>query len=269
MALAEELLDDNPPVLRSDKNGVATLKLNRSGNVNTLSTEMLAALQGTCEVIAEDRSVRAVVLASTGHVFCAGHDLKEMRAHPEEEFQRELFSRCGRMMVFMHEMPQPIIAKVQGVTSAAGCDLVANCDLAVASEKARFSTCGINLGLFCTPPGVSYGRVLPRKHALDLLMTGDSIPAREALKIGLINRVVPADELDSATNDLAEELAAKDQDAMALGKRAFYQQIEMSMADAYEFSARETARNMTFDQTKETIDDFLGKRRPLLCKVRL
>ncbi len=269
MALAEELLDDNPPILRHDADGIATLTLNRSGNVNTLSSEMLTALQNTFEAIAADRSVRAVVIASTGHVFCAGHDLKEMRANPAEEFQRELFSRCGRMMIFMHEMPQPIIAKIQGVTSAVGCDFVANCDLAIASDKARFSVCGINLGLFCTPPGVSFGRVLPRKHALDLLMTGDSIPAREAERLGLINRAVPLDELDREVDDLAHDLAAKDPDAMALGKRAFYQQIEMTMADAYQYSARETARNMTFDGTKETIDDFLGKRRPLLCKVRL
>ncbi len=269
MALAEEHVDDNPPVLRNDDDGVTTLTLNRSGNVNTLSNEMLGALRSALEAIADDRSVRAVVLASTGHVFCAGHDLKEMRANPAEDFQRALFSRCGSMMIFMHQMPQPIIAKVQGVTSAVGCDLVANCDLAVVSEKARFSACGINLGLFCTPPGVSYGRVLPRKQALDLLMTGDSINAREAQRIGLVTRVVPADQLDAATDELARDLAAKDPDAMALGKRAFYQLIEMSMADAYEFSARETARNMTFENTKETIDDFLGKRRPLLCKVRL
>ncbi|HWP66823.1 MAG TPA: enoyl-CoA hydratase [Candidatus Limnocylindria bacterium] len=249
-------------VLRHDADGVATLTLNRPSTLNALSSDMLAALQSALDRLADDPSIRAVVLAAAGKHFCAGHDLNEMRAHPEEGWQRALFTRCNAMMLSLVRLPQPVIARVHGAAVAAGCQLVSMCDLAVASEQARFALPGIKSGLFCTTPGVGVARNLSRKHAMELLLTGEPIDAATAERWGLVNRVVPAAELDAAVGRLAATIAGHSRAVNALGKRLFYEQIERSMAEAYEVAADGMACNMTMDDAAEGIDAFLAKRPP-------
>ncbi len=252
-----------PILIREDAGGVCTLTLNRPEQYNALSEAMLAALQDAFDAIASDDSVRVVVLAARGKAFCAGHDLKEMRARPEQAYYEALFKTCSRMMMSIIHLPQPVIARVHGIATAAGCQLVATCDLAVASSEASLGTSGINVGLFCMTPGVALARKVKRKDAFELLFTGDIIPAERACELGLVNRVVPPQELDGAIAALAETILDKSQAAVAAGKRVFYQQIEMGLDAAYELASVEMARNMMFHDAGEGIDAFIGKREPV------
>jgi len=249
-------------VERHDAGGVTTLTLNHPETLNALSSAMLAALETALDELGADEGVRAVVLAAAGKHFCAGHDLREMRAHPEEAWQRDLFARCSRMMLSLVRLPQPVIARVQGAAVAAGCQLVSMCDLAVASDAARFALPGVKSGLFCTTPGVGVARNLSRKHAMELLLTGDLIDAGTAERWGLVNRVVPPGELESAADALARTIASHSRAVNALGKRLFYEQLERGLADAYDLAGAGMACNMTFDDAAEGIEAFLGKRTP-------
>ncbi len=249
-----------PPVLREDNNGVATLTLNRPKQYNALSEVVLAALQTELDSIAADDSVRVVVLAAKGKAFCAGHDLKQMRANPDQDYYTSLFKQCSRMMLTINQMPQPVIAKVQGIATAAGCQLVAACDLAVTVDTARFATSGIRVGLFCSTPAVAVSRNLSRKQAMEMLLTGDFIDARTALQQGLVNRVAPAEELDTAVQGLVEAIVSKSSVAVATGKQMFYKQLEMGIEEAYQFAGATMACNMMAEDVSEGIDAFIEKR---------
>ena len=250
-------------LLREDAGGVCTLTLNRPSQYNALSDAMLDALQGAFDAIAADPSVRVIVLSARGKAFCAGHDLKEMRARPEHAYYEALFKKCSRMMVTMTRLPQPVIARVHGIATAAGCQLVANSDMAVASSEAKFGTSGINVGLFCMTPGVALARNVARKHAFELLFTGDIVAPERALEVGLVNRVVAPEDLDAAVAELAQAVIGKSQAAVAAGKRVFYKQLEMGLMDAYDYASEEMARNMMFHDAGEGIDAFIGKRKPV------
>jgi enoyl-CoA hydratase/carnithine racemase len=251
-----------PYVLRSDKDGIATLTLNRGDRMNPLSTAMLAALQAELDRLAEDRQARVVVLAGAGRHFCAGHDLHEMRAHPDKVWQKALFDQCSKVMLALVGLPQPVIARVQGVAVAAGCQLVSMCDLAVASDLARFALPGIKSGIFCTTPGVGVARNLARKHALEMLFTGDLIDAKTALSWGLVNRVAAPADLDVELEKLAAKILAHSGAVVSLGKRFFYDQVEKGLGDAYALAAEGMACNMMFEDAAEGIDAFIDKRRP-------
>ena len=249
-------------VLCQTDGGIVTLTLNRPKQYNALSQAMLAALQAELDRIAADKTVRVVVIAGNGPAFCAGHDLKEMRAHTDQAFHQALFAQCGRVMLTINRMPQPVVARVHGIATAAGCQLVAACDLAVASDNARFATSGINVGLFCATPGVALSRNLGRKQALDLLLTGDFIDAPTALQQGLINRVAPLDQLDAAVRKLADSICAKSPLAIAMGKELFYRQLEMGLEAAYACASETMACNMNSEDAREGIDAFIAKRKP-------
>ncbi len=252
-----------PPVLlREDRDGVSTLTMNRPQQMNLLTSEMLAALQAAFDAIAGDPKVRVVVLAAAGKGFCAGHDLKEIRALKEQPKIAQLFAACSRMMTTIPKLPQPVIAKVQGAAAAAGCQLVAQCDLAVASGTAKFVTSGVSWGFFCSTPGVAVGRNLLRKHALEMLLTGDVVGPQQALQWGLVNKVVPAAELDAATAELAAKLAAKPPATMTAGKRGFYQQMDMSLEKAYELAGQVIASDFAHPEGREGMDAFIDKRPP-------
>ena len=251
-----------PLVLREDKQGVATLTLNRGDRFNALSEAMLEALDGELKSIATDASVRVIVLAAAGKAFCAGHDLREMHQHREEAYFQDLFQRCCRMMMRLQKLPQPVIARVHGLTTAAGCQLVAMCDLAVAADTARFAVSGINVGLFCATPGVALSRNVPRKRAMEMLLTGDFIDAQTALDFGLLNRVVSAAELDDEVAALCASIVAKPAAAVSMGKNLFYKQSEMGMEAAYQLAARTMAHNMMEPSAQEGISAFLEKRQP-------
>ncbi len=253
---------DPPVLLRTDANGIATLILNRPQQYNALSSALLIELQAAIDAIARDESVRVVVIAGTGKVFCAGHDLKEMRAHHDRKFIKDLFQRCSHLMLSLTRMPQPVIARAHGIVAAAGCQLVAQCDLAVAATDARFATSGINVGLFCSTPGVALSRNVPRKQAMEMLMTGDFIDAAAALSCGLVNRVVPLDELDAEVKKLAQSIIAKTPVAVAAGKKIFYEQIETGLDRAYELASEAMACNMMTEDAAEGIDAFMQKRKP-------
>ncbi len=252
----------SPVLLRSDADGIATLTLNRPAQYNALSEELLASLQRELDEIAQDDSLRVVIIAAEGKAFCAGHDLKEMRANDERAMHQALFDQCGRLMVSINRLPQPVIAAVNGIATAAGCQLVANCDLAVASEDARFAVSGINVGLFCSTPAVPLSRNLSRKQALQLLLTGDFISAAEAKTYGLVNEVVAAEDLQSATHALAEKIAAKSALSIKIGKEMFYKQLSMDLADAYAYASERMACNMDSYDAREGIDAFIQKRKP-------
>ncbi|MSQ59271.1 MAG: enoyl-CoA hydratase, partial [Betaproteobacteria bacterium] len=222
-------------LLRQDQDGVATLTLNRPNQYNALSEEMLGELQMALESIEQDTSVRVVVIAGNGPAFCAGHDLKQMRATPRKDYYEKLFAQCSRMMMTLLRIPQPVIARVHGIATAAGCQLVAQCDLAVASENAKFAVSGINVGLFCSTPSVPLGRNVLRKQAMEMLLTGDFIGARTALERGLVNAVAPLEGLDAAVADLARRIKSKSAVAVATGKRMFYKQMEMGLEGAYRY----------------------------------
>ncbi len=254
--------DTAAPVLRTDAGPVATLTLNRPAELNALSQAMLTALQAALDAVGADPAVRVVILAGAGRAFCAGHNLKEMRANYTLEFQRALFARCSGVMLSILRLRQPVIAQVHGIATAAGCQLVATCDLAVAAEDARFATSGINAGLFCSTPGVALSRNLPRKQALELLLTGDFIDAARARELGLVNRVVPEPGLAAATRALAAQLAGKSGHALAVGKQAFYRQLELGVSEAYALGGETMACNMMDRDAAEGIDAFVGKREP-------
>jgi enoyl-CoA hydratase/carnithine racemase len=222
----------------------------------------MSALQSALDAIAADRAVRVVVLAANGPGFCAGHDLKELRANPGRAFQEATFAQCARLMLSFNRLPQPVIARVHGIATAAGCQLVATCDLAVASETARFATPGVNIGLFCSTPMVALTRNVGRKQAMEMLLTGDMIDAATAKQVGLINRAVPADELDREVTALAAKLASKSTYTLKIGKEAFYRQIERPVADAYDYAARVMTENMLARDAAEGIDAFIEKREP-------
>ena len=251
-----------PVLLRSDADGIATLTLNRPAQYNALSEELLTSLQCELDQIAQDEMLRAVIIAAEGKAFCAGHDLKEMRASEERAVHQALFDRCGHMMMTIHRLPQPVIACVNGIATAAGCQLVANCDLAVAAEDARFAVSGINVGLFCSTPAVPLSRNLLRKQAMQMLLTGDFISAQEALAYGLVNEVVAAEDLHSATQTLAAKIANKSAHAIRLGKEMFYKQLPMDLAEAYAYASERMACNMDSHDAREGIDAFIQKRKP-------
>jgi enoyl-CoA hydratase/carnithine racemase len=252
-----------PYVLTNVRDRVCTITMNRGDRFNALSTSMIAALDEALEAIGRDQNVRVIVLTGAGRAFCAGHDLTEMRAHIDEAWQRALFDRCTAMMTRMTQLPQPVIARVQGPAAAAGCQLVSMCDLAVAADHAKFGLSGINAGIFCTTPAVGVARNVPRKRAMELLLTGELIDAQTASAWGLVNRVVPAGELDAAVDALAQTIARKSGAAVAMGKRAFYAQVEQGMASAYEIAGTTMACNMLDPDAAEGIDAFLGKRPPV------
>lgn len=249
-------------LLREQDGGVVTLTLNRPAQFNALSQGLLVELQAALDTIAADEGARVVVIAGAGKAFCAGHDLKEMRANPAQEFQRALFEQCSRMMMTLTEMPQPVIARVHGVATAAGCQLVAMCDLAVASEEARFAVSGINVGLFCSTPAVGLVRNVSRKEAMEMLLTGDFIDAQTALERGLVNRVVPENQLDAETKKLTDAIVSKSPVAIGSGKRAFYRQLELGLADAYALTSEVIACDMMTEDAREGIDAFIEKRKP-------
>ncbi len=253
---------DEPILLRHDDAGVVTLTLNRPMQFNSLSEEMLTELQSALDAIAKDASARVVVIAGAGKAFCAGHDLKQMRANHSKVYMQKLFKQCGKVMMSITEMPQPVIARIHGIATAAGCQLVAMCDLAVAAEGAKFAVSGINVGLFCATPSVALGRAMGRKQAMEMLLTGDFIDAAEAQRRGLINRVVPLDQLDDEVRKLTDSICAKSSVAVGMGKQMFYRQIEMGLDGAYQLAAETMACNMMSADAGEGIDAFMQKRKP-------
>lgn len=257
----------SPPLTRHDADGVATLTLSRPDMRNPLSEATLAALSGAFAAISKDSTVRAVILAAEGPVFCAGHDLKEMsarRADPDRGrgYFADILGRCSAVMQAITALPQPVIAAVEGVATAAGCQLVASCDLAVAGEEARFCTPGVHIGLFCSTPMVALSRNLATKHALEMLLLGEMIPADEALRLGLVNRVVPAGEALMQARIMAATIAAKSPLTLKIGKRAFYEQREMGLTDAYAHASHVMVENMLARDAEEGIGAFMEKRKP-------
>lgn len=251
----------SPLVLRENAGGVLTLTLNRPDRFNALDDALLGALDAALAEAAADAATRVVVIAGAGRAFCAGHDLKELVASPPDAVGA-LFRRCGAIMLRIRAMPQPVVAKVHGIATAAGCQLVAAADLAVAADDARFATSGINLGLFCATPGVPLSRAVARKRAFEMLFTGEFVDAATALDWGLVNRVVPAAELDAATAALAATLLAKPRGAVAAGKALFYAQLERPLAEAYDLAADCITRNMLGPEAQEGVGAFLAKRPP-------
>jgi enoyl-CoA hydratase/carnithine racemase len=254
-------------LLRDDRDAITTLTLNTPDRLNALSDAMLAALKASFIELARDRSIRAVILKGSGKAFCAGHDLKEMQAGRAAKdkgraYFADLFARCAEVMQMIPALPQPVIAEVHGIATAAGCQLVASCDMAIAADGTRFGVNGVNIGLFCSTPMVALSRNVPRKMAFEMLTTGQFIDATRAAEIGLINRVVPSQTLSDATCTLAETVATKLTAAVKIGKRAFYDQIEMARADAYDHAAAVMVENMLWRDTDEGINAFLEKRQP-------
>lgn len=251
------------PLLHTrDERGVHTLTLATPAAFNVLSEAMLAALQAALAEVASDPQARVVVLAAQGKAFCAGHDLKQMRAQPELAYYQQLFARCTKVMLAIQALPVPVIARVQGIATAAGCQLVAQCDLAVAAEGVRFGVNGIDLGLFCATPSVPLSRNVPQKQAMEMLLTGGFISAQEALSRGLVNRVVPAEGLDEAVEALLQALLARPAVAIAMGKALFYQQRETGLAAAYQLAGQTMACNMMDPVAQEGVQAFIDKRPP-------
>ena len=249
-------------LLRENRDGVCALTMNRPQQMNLLTSEMLSALQKEFDSLKNDKSVRVVVLAGSGKGFCAGHDLKEIKALKEMPKIEALFSQCSRMMQTIPALPQPVIAKVQGAAAAAGCQLVAQCDLAIAVDGAKFVTSGVNWGFFCSTPGVAVGRNLSRKHAMEMLLTGEPIGAQKALEWGLVNKVVAPEQLDAEVHKLASMLAAKPPATVAAGKRAFYQQMDLGLAKAYELASGVIAASFAHEEGRAGMDAFIEKRPP-------
>jgi len=240
---------------------IVRLTLNRPERFNPLSSEMIAALQGELDAVARDASARVVVLAAEGRGFCAGHDLKEMRAHVgDKAWQRRLFDDCSRMMMALTRLPQPVIARVHGIATAAGCQLVSMCDLAVAADTATFAMPGVNIGVFCTTPAVGVARNVGRKRAMEMLLTGEPIDAPTALAWGLVNRMVPAGELDAAVGRFTDIILARSPAAIRLGKEAFYQQLDRPLEAAYDVASESMACNLLLEDAAEGMDAFLQKR---------
>ena len=263
MSSTAAALEPSPEVLlRAVRAGIGTLTLNRPARYNALSEALIEALQAELDRVATDDSVRVLVLAARGPAFCTGHDLKEMRQRPDEAYYRDLFARCSHMMQSLSACPKPIIARVQGIATAAGCQLVAAADLAVASSEARFAVSGIRQGLFCSTPSVALSRSIGRKRAFEMLITGEFIDADTALEYGLVNRVVPPARLDAEVDALARRIAVHPPVAVETGKRMFYRQLEADLAGAYRYAGRVMAGNMMAADAIEGIDAFLGKRDP-------
>lgn len=250
----------SPFVLAETRDGVRTLTLNRGERFNPLSYDMLAALEAAIDEVAADSGVRAVVLAGAGRGFCAGHDLKELRAQRAPEWRVGLFDLCNRVMIKLTQLPQPTIARVHGMATAAGCQLVSMCDLAVAADSARFALPGVNVGVFCSTPAVGVGRNVARKRVMEMLLTGEPIDAATALAWGLVNRVVPGDMLDAAIGHFTGLIGARSASVIALGKRAFYAQIDASLHDAYAMAGEVMCCNLDDPDADEGIDAFVGKR---------
>jgi enoyl-CoA hydratase/carnithine racemase len=258
---------ETSPLLRSDAGGVVTLTLNRPGARNALSEALIDALAGELDRIAADAAVRVVILTGTGAVFSAGHDLKEMTARRADAdrgraYFADLMARCSAMMQRIVRLPQPVIAVVEGVATAAGCQLVASCDLAVAGAAARFATPGVNIGLFCSTPMVALSRNLARKHAMEMLLTGEMASAEDAARIGLVNRVAPEGEAMHEARRMAEIIAGKSAHTLKIGKRAFYEQLETGLSDAYDHASRVMVENMLARDAEEGIGAFIEKREP-------
>jgi enoyl-CoA hydratase/carnithine racemase len=251
-----------PVLLRRDDEGIAWLTLNRPAQRNALSVALLGALQDQVDAIAKDRKIKVVVIAANGPGFCGGHDLREMRANPGRQHYEALFAQCSRLMTSIVKLPKPVISRVHGIAAAAGCQLVATCDLVVASSEARFAVNGVNLGLFCSTPMVALTRAVGRKPAMEMLLTGDLIDAERAKAIGLVNRVVAPERLDDEVAALARQIAGKLRVAVALGKEAFYRQAELGLDAAYAYTGEVMTRNMLERDTEEGIDAFLEKRAP-------
>lgn len=245
-----------------DARGVHRLTLNCPSSFNVLGEAMLAALQQAVVRIAADQAARAVVLGANGKAFCAGHNLKEMRAHPDQAYYQQLFAQCTRFMQSLRHLPVPVIARVQGIATAAGCQLVAQCDLAVAVQGVRFGVNGIDVGLFCATPSVPLSRNMPAKQAMEMLLTGGFIDADEAQRRGLINRVVPTEQLDTEIESLLQAILSKPQRAVALGKQLFYRQIEMGVEAAYQLAGQTMACNMIDPVAQEGVQAFIDKREP-------
>lgn len=251
------------PVLHTcDSRGVHVLTLNQAKSFNVLSEAVLTALQRHLGEIAADDSARALVIAAEGKAFCAGHDLKQMKASPQLDYYQRLFAQCSKMMLSIMKLPVPVIARVQGLATAAGCQLVAQCDLAVAADTARFGVNGIDVGLFCATPSVPLVRNLPAKQAMEMLLTGQFIDASEALSRGLLNRVVAVDQLDAAVEELLDAICAKPREAVAVGKQLFYQQREIGIEAAYQLAGQAMACNMMLDVAQEGVQAFIEKREP-------
>ena len=252
-----------PFVGRSDTKGITTLTLNRPEARNVLTRSGIAEISAALTSIGTDKSVKVVVLAGTGSAFCAGHDLKELRANADPKWTQNLFDACSAMMLAMTRLPQPIIARVHGIATAAGCQMVATADLAVAAKSATFATPGVNIGLFCSTPMVALSRNVGRKKAMEMLLTGQPMAACDAETAGLINMSVADGKLDETVYGLAEVIASKSPKILAIGKRAFYEQIDLGLADSYAYAGAVMAKNMMEPDTTEGIDAFLGKRAPV------
>ncbi|MDR6265512.1 enoyl-CoA hydratase/carnithine racemase [Roseobacter sp. N2S] len=254
-------------LLRNDAGAIATLTMNTPNTLNALSEDMLDALQSQFDSLMQDKTIRVVILRGTGKAFCAGHNLKEMTAVRQDDdggkqYFLDLFAKCTKMMTTIPKLPQPVICQPHGLATAAGCQLVASCDMAVTDEQTKFGVNGVNIGLFCSTPMVALSRNIPRKHAFEMLTTGTFISASKAQDLGLVNRVVPPDALDAATQELAELVASKLGAAVKIGKQAFYEQIQMPLDQAYDFTGAVMAENMMLTDTEEGIAAFLEKRPP-------
>jgi len=257
------MTDQEPVLLYECSDGIATLTLNRPRQRNALSMQLMGALVDRLANIATDDDVRVVVIRGNGPGFCAGHDLKEMRADQREEAHRQTFARCVELMTAIIKLPKPVIAQVHGIATAAGCQLVATCDLAIAADDARFATPGVNIGLFCSTPMVALSRNVGRKRAMEMLLTGDMIDAATAEQYGLINRAVPPADLESAISELAQKIAAKSPLVLQIGKEAFYKQLEIGLDEAYEYTGAVMVKNMLADDATEGIEAFIEKRHPV------
>ena len=254
---------EEPFVLSSrDARGVVTLTLNRPQAFNALSEGMLAALQAELDALAADDGARLVILAAAGKAFCAGHDLKQMRAAPSQAYYEQLFAQCTRVMLALQRLPLPVVARVQGIATAAGCQLVAMCDLAVASSEARFAVSGVNFGLFCSTPSVALARNVPRKQAMEMLLTGAFIDAEAACARGLVNRVAAPERLDAEIEALVAPIVAKPRVALAIGKQQFYAQLEAGIEQAYAIAGQAMACNMMDEAALEGVQAFIDKRPP-------
>jgi enoyl-CoA hydratase/carnithine racemase len=252
----------NDPLLRADLNGICTLTLNRPAQRNALSIALMEALNEALDRIKADAAIRVVVITGAGTCFCSGHDLKELRGDPSRAHVEKTFALCSAVMQKIIALPQPVIAAVHGIATAAGCQLVATCDLAVAAEEAHFATPGVNIGLFCSTPMVALSRAIPRKQAMEMLLTGEMIDAQTALRIGLVNRLAPTPQVMEEAIDLAVEIIAKSPLTLKIGKEAFYRQAELGLGDAYDYASQVMVENMMALDAQEGIDAFLAKRKP-------
>jgi enoyl-CoA hydratase/carnithine racemase len=254
--------ENSPYVLHKRDGAVVTLTLNRGEKFNPLSEEMLTALQAQLDAVALDKTAHVVVLAANGKAYCGGHDLKQMRADPSAAYYKKLFDQCSKMMLKIQAMPQPVIARVHGIATAAGCQLVAMCDLAVAASDAKFAVSGVNYGLFCSTPSVALSRNVARKQAMEMLLTGEFIDAHTALAHGLVNRVVSLEQLDAEISQICSSILNKPAVAIAMGKQLFYRQIEMGIDAAYQLAGQTMACNMMDEAALEGVQAFIEKRTP-------